>query len=138
MERAQEGPPHDPVSYVPRAFLGADGTALAGGKRPLDKTLAVRDPLREGGGTLSTARRVGVGQNTRKTRKSYRFSKDGDLHNAATSFLCYRDNFCWPVRTLRVQRDEGAWRQRTPAMAAGLARHVWTLQEWRTYPAKPG
>jgi len=28
--------------------------------------------------------------------------------------------------------------QRTPAMAAGLASHVWTLQEWLTYPAKPG
>jgi hypothetical protein len=26
---------------------------------------------------------------------------------------------------------------RTPAMAAGLADHVWTLQEWLTYPAKP-
>ncbi|MCX5645745.1 MAG: hypothetical protein NTZ17_13870, partial [Phycisphaerae bacterium] len=78
------------------------------------------------------------GQNARKTRKSYRFSKDGDLHNAATYFICYSYNFCWPVRTLRVPRDDGSWMPRTPAMAAGLARHVWTLQEWLTYPAKPG
>jgi len=78
------------------------------------------------------------GQNARKTRKSYRFSKDWDIHNAATYFICYSYNFCWPVRTLRVQRDDGSWMQRTPAMAAGLASHVWTLQEWLTYPAKPG
>jgi len=78
------------------------------------------------------------GQNARKTRKSYRFSKDWDIHNAATYFICYSYNFCWPVRTLRVQQDDGSWRQRTPAMAAGLASHVWTLQEWLTYPAKPG
>jgi PAS domain S-box-containing protein len=30
MERAQEGHPHDPVSYVPRAFLGADGHGVGG------------------------------------------------------------------------------------------------------------
>jgi hypothetical protein len=78
------------------------------------------------------------GQNARKTRKSYRFSKDWDIHNAATYFICYSYNFCWPVRTLRVQRDDGSWMQRTPALAAGLASHVWTLQEWLTYPAKPG
>ncbi len=78
------------------------------------------------------------GRSARKTRKSYRFSKDWDIHNAATYFICYSYNFCWPVRTLRVQRDDGPWMQRTPAMAAGLASHVWTLQEWLTYPAKPG
>ncbi len=78
------------------------------------------------------------GQNARKTRKSYRFSKDWDIHNAATYFICYSYNFCWPIRTLRVQQDDGSWMQRTPAMAAGLASHVWTLQEWLTYQAKPG
>jgi tetratricopeptide (TPR) repeat protein len=30
MERAQEGHPHDPVSYVPRAFFGADGHGVGG------------------------------------------------------------------------------------------------------------
>ena len=27
------------------------------------------------------------------------------------------------------QREDGRWRQRTPAMAAGLADHVWSLEE---------
>ena len=41
----------------------------------------------------------------------------------------------WPVRTLRVEDDEG-WQARTPAMAAGLADHVWSLREWLAYHAK--
>ena len=40
------------------------GMALVGAKLPLDKTLAVLDHIREGCGTLSTARLVGVGKNT--------------------------------------------------------------------------
>jgi hypothetical protein len=34
-----------------------------------------------------------------------------------------------------VQGDAGGWRSRTPAMAAGLTAHVWTLREWLTFPA---
>lgn len=74
-------------------------------------------------------------RNARKTRKSYRFSKDWDLHNAATYFTMYSYNFCWPVRTLRVRGDDSRWRPRTPAMMAGLTDHVWSLTEWLTFPA---
>jgi IS1 family transposase len=73
-------------------------------------------------------------RNARKTRKSYRFSKDWDLHNAATYFTIYSYNFCWPVRTLRVRSDDSRWQPRTPAMMAGLADHVWSLTEWLTFP----
>ena len=75
-------------------------------------------------------------QNGRKQRKTYGFSRDKRMHDAATYFVSYSYNFCWPVRTLRVEDDEG-WQARTPAMAAGLADHVWSLREWLTYPAKP-
>ena len=71
----------------------------------------------------------------RKARKSYAFSKDWDMHRAATVFSHYSDNFCWPVRTLRTRGEDGRWRPRTPAMAAGLTNHVWTVAEWVTYPA---
>ena len=75
-------------------------------------------------------------QNARKVRRSYRFSKDWDLHQAATYFSAYSYNFCWPVRTLRQQWADGTWGPPcTPAMSAGLADHVWTLQEWITLPA---
>src|SRR5258708_4797226 len=75
-------------------------------------------------------------QNGRKQRKTYGFSRDKRLHDAATYFVSYSYNFCWPVRTLRVKED-GAWRPRTPAMAAGLTDHVWSLREWLAFPAKP-
>ena len=76
------------------------------------------------------------GQNARKIRKSYRFSKDWQLHNAATYFIAYSYNFCWPVRTLDLPVAEGARLKRTPAMAAGLSDHVWTTREWALFPAR--
>jgi IS1 family transposase len=73
-------------------------------------------------------------RNARKARKTYRFSKDWDVHAAVTAFTLYSYNFCWPVRTLRERDGVGRWQQRTPAMAAGLANHVWHLEEWLTLP----
>ncbi len=75
------------------------------------------------------------GRNARKSRKTYRFSKDWQVHEAVTYLTMYSDNFCWCVRTLRVKDEEGRWRARTPAMAAGLTDHVWTLREWLMRPA---
>lgn len=74
-------------------------------------------------------------RNARKVRRSYCFSKDWGAHEAVTYFTMYSYNFCWPVRTLRVRDIEGRWRPRTPAMAAGLADHIWTLAEWLTFPS---
>jgi IS1 family transposase len=71
---------------------------------------------------------------SRKVRKTYGFSKDWAVHRAASAFSYFGYNFCWPVRTLRVRNGE-RWRQRTPAMAAGLTDHVWSLNEWLAYPA---
>jgi hypothetical protein len=73
--------------------------------------------------------------NARKVRKTYTFSKDWRVHEAMTFFTLYSYNFCWPVRTLNDRDDEGRSRERTPAMAAGLADHVWTMREWVTMPA---
>jgi len=56
------------------------------------------------------------------------------VHNAVTCFTMYSYNFCWPVRTLRILQPECGWQPRTPAMAAGLADHVWSLTEWLTFP----
>jgi len=73
-------------------------------------------------------------QNKRKTRKTYCFSKDWAVHNAMTKFTMYSYNFCWPVRTLRQEISPGRFQARTPAMAAGLSDHVWTMKEWITFP----
>jgi len=74
-------------------------------------------------------------RNARKVRKSSCFSKDCDVHNAMPYFAMYSYNFCWPVRTLRVQDRGDRWLSRTPAMAAGLTDHIWPLSEWLSYPA---
>jgi IS1 family transposase len=73
-------------------------------------------------------------RNARKERKTYRFSKDWEVHEAMTHLTMFSYNFCWPVRTLRVRDDRGHWRQRTPAMVAGLTDRVWSLAEWLTLP----
>jgi hypothetical protein len=73
-------------------------------------------------------------RNARKVRKSYTFSKDWHVHESMTYFTMYSYNFCWPVRTLAERDERGRLRRRTPAMAAGLADHVWTMREWITMP----
>ena len=50
------------------------------------------------------------------------------MHRAASYFIGYSYNFCWPVRTLRVREPDGPWQARTPAMAAGLSDHVWSTR----------
>lgn len=74
-------------------------------------------------------------RNARKVRKTYCFSKDWDVHEAVSYFTLYSYNFCWPVRTLRQGSKRKGYRQRTPAMAAGLTDHIWTLNEWLCRPA---
>lgn len=84
--------------------------------------------------TAFVERHNGTDRN-RNARKTYCFSKDWRFHEAVTYFTEYSSNFCWEVRTLRVRDDEGHWRKRTPAMAAGLTDHVWAITEWMTFPA---
>jgi hypothetical protein len=74
-------------------------------------------------------------RNARKARKTYRFSKEWRHHEAVTYLTMYTYNFCWPVRTLAVKDTQGRQSQRSPAMAAGLTDHVWTMSEWLRFPA---
>jgi IS1 family transposase len=74
-------------------------------------------------------------KNARKVRKTYTFSKDWRVHESMTYFTMYSDNFCWAVRTLAYRDEDGRLRKRSPAMAAGLADHVWTMREWITMPS---
>lgn len=74
-------------------------------------------------------------RNRRKVRKTCCFSKDWEVHEAMTHFTMFSYNFCWPVRTLHVKTGENQFEHRTPAMAAGLTDHIWTIQEWATYPS---
>lgn len=73
-------------------------------------------------------------KNSRKARKTYRFSKDWDIHNAVSKFSMYAYNFCWPIRTLRVKDEYGRFHPQTPAMVTELADHVWSIREWALFP----
>jgi hypothetical protein len=77
--------------------------------------------------------------NARKKRKAYTFSKELCFHEAATWLVVLWYNFGWCVRTLRerVQEEPPRYCQRTPAMAAGLADHAWTMEELLCYPLYP-
>jgi hypothetical protein len=39
------------------------------------------------------------------------------------------------VRTLRRKDEDGRWQQRTSAMAASLADHAGSLEEWISFPS---
>ena len=74
--------------------------------------------------------------NARKARRVYTFSKEL-LYHFGTTWLCLcRYNFCWTPRTLRqpLPGKSRRYRQRTPAMAAGLTEYPWTLKDLLTFP----
>ena len=100
-------------------------------------TALERSVVSTGVNTSFVERRGGAdrGRNARKVRRPSRFSKDRRVHEAMTFPTMYAYNFRWAVRTLRMKDDEGRWKRRSPAMAAGLADHVWTWREWFTRPA---
>jgi hypothetical protein len=112
------------VSVVARVVMGALAVVLAllGGKKV---------------STSYVERQNGADRhrNARKGRKSHRFSKEYEMHQALTYFTMYSYNFCWPVRTLREKVGRGSYRRRTPSMAAGLTDHIWSLPEWIAFPA---
>jgi hypothetical protein len=74
-------------------------------------------------------------KDARKVRKTYPFSKDWRVHESMTYSTMSSENFCWAVRPLEDRDEVGRVRKRSPAMAAGLADHVWTMREWITMPS---
>jgi hypothetical protein len=65
----------------------------------------------------------------------YTFSKDWVFQVAVNWLVVTAYNWCWTPRTLRepVAAEPARYRQRTPAMVAGLAA-PWTLQQVLTCP----
>lgn len=110
------------------------------GTTELLKTLLARSTVSTTINTSFVERNNGTdrGQNSRKARKSYCFSKDWAMHNTISYFIGFSYNFCWTVRTLRQKDSNDQWHNRTPAMTAGLSDHIWSMKEWSTYPSRNG
>jgi hypothetical protein len=70
-------------------------------------------------------------RNGRLVRKTLSFSKRRRMLEWACAWEDLVYNFAQPVKTLRVPalKRGRKWQERTPAMAAGLTDHAWTVRE---------
>jgi hypothetical protein len=79
--------------------------------------------------------------NGRLVRKTLSFSKELRFLQAASTLEDALYNFTRPVRTLRLElpnpSKQARWQQRSPAMAARLTDHIWTVQELLTVVLVP-
>jgi IS1 family transposase len=69
----------------------------------------------------------------RQSRKSLAFSKESRYHRWMRWLATTLYNFCWDHRSLR-QRAQGRVTHSSPAMAAGLTDHIWSVREWLLLP----
>lgn len=69
--------------------------------------------------------------NGRLVRKTLGFSKEVDMLRAACVWEDVIYNLARHVKTLRIEVNSGnqRWRQRSPAMAADLTDHIWSIRE---------
>jgi hypothetical protein len=78
--------------------------------------------------------------NSRLTRKTLGFSKEIEMYRASAAWEDLIYNFARPLKTLRVEVHDDPirrWKPRTPAMAAGLTDHIWTVKELLTTVVPP-
>jgi IS1 family transposase/transposase-like protein len=105
----------DRRKYSPPAIKSIEREFIMGGQEAADR--ACTSHVERHNGTIRTFTR-------RMTRLTNGFSKKLANHDAALGlFFCYY-NFCWPHKSLSVKGMK-----RTPAMAAILTDHVWTVPE---------
>jgi len=73
--------------------------------------------------------------NGRQVRKTLAFSKDVDCYRAAATWEDSYYNLVKPHKSLRLRVHDvpgRKWQPRTPAMAANLTNHFWTVKELLT------
>lgn len=76
--------------------------------------------------------------NGRLTRKTLAFSKLLTMYRASATWEDLVYNLARPLKTLRLEINTSGrrWLPRSPAMAAGLTDHIWTVKEllWTVVP----
>jgi hypothetical protein len=78
--------------------------------------------------------------NGRLTRKTLAFSKSLEMYRASAAWEDAIYNLVRPLKTLRQEVFDDPnrrWKPRTPAMAAGLTDHIWTIKELLTTVLTP-
>jgi hypothetical protein len=73
--------------------------------------------------------------NSRQVRKTLAFSKDIEAYRAAANWEDVYYNLIRPHKSLRLPAQDllpQKWLPRTPAMAAKLTDHIWTVKELLT------
>lgn len=79
--------------------------------------------------------------NGRQARKTLAFSKDIRAYRASAAWEDSYYNLIHPHKSLRLPAKDGSqqkWSPRTPAMAAKLTDHIWTVKELLTTLPLPG
>lgn len=74
--------------------------------------------------------------NGRLTRKTLAYSKEVEMYRASAAWEDLHYNLAWEHKSLRVEifgDPQRRWQQRSPAMAAGLTDHIWTVKELSSY-----
>ncbi len=77
--------------------------------------------------------------NGRLVRKTLSFSKDAEIYKASCAWEDCVYNLARPNKSLQIESHQGSrrWEPRSPAMAAGLTDHIWTLKEILTSVVVP-
>lgn len=105
--------------YSPDICNGIDVRVIAGDRDP--KRISTSYVERQ-----NLTMRMGMRRFTRLTNG---FSKKIECHAHAVSLNFMYYNFARAHQTLRVKNADGSYTKRSPAMAAGLADHIWTTWE---------
>jgi hypothetical protein len=96
--------------------------------------LEVRELLGESTSCVERTHLTSRHMNGRLVRKTLGYSKELEMLGAACEWEDTVYNLARACKTLRVPSKETGrrWRKRTPAMAARLADHIWTIEELLT------
>jgi len=147
------GQPGRPRLVLPETVLLAQVVKSHQGRRLVDVTRRVVFGTAEAVATAITATRGGTQINTSYierlnatfraalaplTRRGRRLAHGAALLTSGMWLVGTTYNFCWSHVSLRLPALGGRkWQERTPAMAAGLTDHVWTMEEMLRYRVLP-
>lgn len=140
--RGPRGRPPAPVVRIPQALVYAQIVKHRQGRRvqqvevrpifgkgKLAQVVADLGWTKANTSAIERFNRTDRMRNARKGRKTLRFSRRADRHDALSWIGAVRYNFHHPHRSLRQPTQQGRWQQRSPAMAAGIADHLYSSLE---------